>query len=52
VDIVAVASAGDGSVRFYRAGDLAPAGMVGLGDDADNVRIEPKSGNFVVGYSL
>jgi hypothetical protein len=49
-DIVAVASAGDGSVRFYRAGDLTPAGMTGLGDDADNVRTEPKSGSFVVGY--
>jgi hypothetical protein len=50
VDMVAVASAGDGSVRFYRASDLSPTGMVRLGDDADNVRIEPKSGSFVVGY--
>ncbi len=49
-DMVAVASAGDGTVRFYRGEDFTPAGMVGLGDDADNVRVDPKTGNFVVGY--
>jgi hypothetical protein len=50
-DMVAIASAGDGTVRFCSAGDLTPSGMIGLGNDADNVRVEPKSGNFVVGYS-
>lgn len=49
-DLVVVASAGDGSVRFYRGEDLAPAGMLPLGEDADNVRIDERSGAVVVGY--
>ena len=49
-DLVVVASAGDGSVRFYRGGDMAPAGVLPLGDNADNVRIDPRTGNVVVGY--
>jgi DNA-binding beta-propeller fold protein YncE len=49
-DLVAVASAGDGSVRFFRAEDLAAAGSLALGSDADNVRIDPRTGNVVVGY--
>ena len=49
-DLVAVASAGDGSVRFYRGEDLAPAGSLALGSDADNVRIDLRTGNVIVGY--
>ncbi len=49
-DLLVVASAGDGSVRFYRGEDLAPAGMLSLGKDADNVRVDPQSGAVVVGY--
>jgi DNA-binding beta-propeller fold protein YncE len=49
-DLVAVASAGDGSVRLFRAEDLAPAGTVALGDDADNVRVDPRTGLVVVGF--
>ncbi len=49
-DLVVVASAGDGTVRFFQGEDMAPAGVLALGDDADNVRIEPRSGNVVVGY--
>jgi hypothetical protein len=49
-DLVAVASAGDGSVRFYRGEDVAPAGSLPLGSDADNVRIDPHTGNVIVGY--
>ena len=49
-DLVAVASAGDGSLRFFRGADLSPAGSVALGDDADNVRIDPHTGNVIVGY--
>jgi hypothetical protein len=49
-DLVVVASAGDGSVRFFRGDDLAPAGSLTLGDDADNVRVEPGTGNVIVGY--
>jgi DNA-binding beta-propeller fold protein YncE len=49
-DLVVVASAGDGSVRFYRGADLSAAGTLSLGDDADNVRIDVRRGRVVVGY--
>jgi DNA-binding beta-propeller fold protein YncE len=45
-----VASAGDGTVRFFDADSFAPVGSVSLGDDADNVRVDPKAGQVVVGY--
>jgi hypothetical protein len=41
---------GDGSVRFYRGADLQPVADVRLGDDADNIRVDGRSGNLVVGY--
>jgi len=49
-DELVVASGGDGSVRFYHGADLAPAGVIRLGDDADNVRVDPVTGNVIVGY--
>lgn len=49
-DLIVVASAGDGSVRFFRAADLSPVGTIDLGDDADNVRIDPTTGHVLVGY--
>jgi hypothetical protein len=49
-DVLAVASAGDGSVRLFRGAELSPAGILNLGDDADNIRLDPRAGNFVVGY--
>jgi len=49
-DLLAVASAGDGSVRLFRGEDLQPAGTIALGEDADNVRLDPRSGHLVVGY--
>lgn len=49
-DLVIVANAGDGSVRFFRAADLSPLGTVSLGDDADNIRIDPTTGHVLVGY--
>lgn len=49
-DLVVVASAGDGSVRFYRGEDMALAGVLQLGHDTDNVRIDLRNGNVVVGY--
>jgi hypothetical protein len=48
VDQLAVAS-GDGVVRFYRGSDLAPAGEVKVGADADNLRVDG-AGRLVVGY--
>lgn len=49
-DELVVAHGGDGSVRFFRAFDLQAAGQVDLGEDADNVRLDPTSGRVVVGY--
>jgi DNA-binding beta-propeller fold protein YncE len=49
-DELVVASGGDGTVRFFDADSLASASSVSLGDDADNVRVDPKTGQIVVGY--
>lgn len=49
-DELAVASGGDGSLRVYRAGDLAPLAVLALGSDADDVRLEPGGGRVVVGF--
>jgi DNA-binding beta-propeller fold protein YncE len=49
-DELAVANGGDGTVRFYRAADLAPVGVMQVGADPDNLRVEPASGRLVVGY--
>lgn len=44
------ASGGDGTVRFFNADSLTPLGSVSLGEDADNVRADPKTGQIAVGY--
>jgi hypothetical protein len=49
-DVVLIANARDGSVRLFNGVDFSPAGSVALGDDADNVRIDPRNGLAVVGY--
>lgn len=50
LDLIAVASAGDGSVRLFKGEDASPAGVIDLGDDADNVRVDPGTGHAIVGY--
>jgi hypothetical protein len=45
-----VVACGDGSVRFYRGADLKEVADVQLGDDADNIRVDERNGNLVVGY--
>lgn len=49
-DLIAVASADDGTVRLFHAADFSPAGVIALGEDADNVRVDSRSGRIVVGY--
>jgi DNA-binding beta-propeller fold protein YncE len=49
-DSVYVANAGDGSVRIFKGDDFSPLGRVELGDDADNVRIDPTRKQVLVGY--
>ena len=39
-DSVYVANGGNGSVRVLRGEDLAPIGLIELGDDADNVGVD------------
>lgn len=48
-DELAVASGGDGSVRFYHAGNLKPDGVVEVGGDADNMRVDSEQ-RIVVGF--
>lgn len=45
-----VVACGDGSVRFYSGRERHEVARIDLGDDADNVRIDPRSGFVVVGY--
>jgi DNA-binding beta-propeller fold protein YncE len=49
-DLIAVANAGDGSVRLFHGIDFTPAGTVALGDDADNLRVDPTNGRLIAGY--
>jgi DNA-binding beta-propeller fold protein YncE len=49
-DLIYVASAGDGTVRWFKALDFAPVGQMTLDDDADNVRFDPQTNEVVVGY--
>jgi YVTN family beta-propeller protein len=49
-DTLYIANAGDGSVRLIRADDLSLLGRIDLGDDADNVRIDPQRGQVLIGY--
>ncbi len=49
-DLVLVSNADDGTVRLFHAGSLTSAGTIRLGDDADNMRVDPRNGSVVVGY--
>jgi DNA-binding beta-propeller fold protein YncE len=41
---------GDGSLSFYRGADRRQVARIDLGEDADNLRLDPRNGNLVVGY--
>jgi hypothetical protein len=49
-ELLAIANGGDGSLRFFRGRDFAPAGSIDLGSDADDVRIDGRSGHLLVGF--
>jgi YVTN family beta-propeller protein len=49
-DMLYVANAGDGSVRMFEGGDFKENGRIELGDDADNIRIDPAANRVLVGY--
>jgi YVTN family beta-propeller protein len=49
-DMLYVANGGDGSLRMFRADDFQENGRIELGDDADNIRIDPAANRVLVGY--
>jgi len=49
-DTLYVANAGDGAVQLFQGAELAAVGRIDLGDDADNVRIDPTTHRVIVGY--
>jgi YVTN family beta-propeller protein len=49
-DMLYVANAGDGSVRLFEGNEYKPVGQIGLGIDADNVRIDAAANRIFVGY--
>lgn len=49
-DQLMVASGGDGTLRSYSGADFTARGVLALGDDADNLRIDPRNGHAIVGY--
>jgi YVTN family beta-propeller protein len=48
--LIVVANGGDGKVHFFNGADFSPRGTVSLSDDADNVRVDPRSGHVLVGF--
>jgi len=50
LDRLFVASGKDGQLHVFEATSLAPRPAVPLGDDADNVRLDPAGGRVWVGY--
>jgi len=51
-NLVVVRNGGEGAVRFFSGADFSPRGVVMLGDDADNVRVDPRNGQVIVGYGM
>jgi len=49
-DRLFVASAADGTVHAFTGDGFAAMATIPLGDDADNIRIDPRNGAVVVGY--
>ena len=49
-DRLFVTSGGTGAVAIFKGADLRSAGQIDLGDDADNIRYDPASGEAYIGY--
>ena len=49
-NMIVTANADGGDVRFFDGTSFVPRGLVGLGDDADNVRVDTRNGHVLVGY--
>jgi sugar lactone lactonase YvrE len=50
-DQIYVADAGDGAVSIFQGSDLSRVGRIDLSEDADNIRVDPKARQVLVGYS-
>lgn len=49
-DRLVIANGAGGSVDFFDASDFAARSTLDLKDDADNIGIDPRSGDVIVGY--
>jgi hypothetical protein len=49
-DTVYVANGGDGSLRLFRGADFSAIGIIDLGADADNVRVDSTARRVYVGH--
>lgn len=49
-DRLFVASAADGTVHVFAGDGFAAVATIPLGDDADNIRIDPRNDTVVIGY--
>ncbi|MGH7155961.1 MAG: YncE family protein, partial [Acetobacteraceae bacterium] len=49
-DLIFVANAADGTVRLFGGADFTPEATIPLGDDADNIRVDSRTGLIVVGF--
>jgi DNA-binding beta-propeller fold protein YncE len=50
LNLIVIANANGGDVRFFDGSSFVPRGNIPLGDDADNVRVDPRNGHVLVGY--
>lgn len=48
--LILAAERAGGALVLFDAKTFAPAGRIALGEDADNIRIDPRNGRVVVGY--
>jgi DNA-binding beta-propeller fold protein YncE len=49
-DTVYVANAGNGAMQLLQGADFKPIGVIALGEDADNVRVDSRAHRVMVGY--
>lgn len=50
-DTLYVANARDGSVPIFQGANLAPSGLIRLGNDADNIRVDAAANRVFIGHS-
>ena len=48
--VIAIATGGDGALHLVNAATFQSIAAIPLGEDADNVRLDPATGHVIVGY--